>query len=147
MDHLNLIGVIADTHGRLDPRIPEWFAAADVILHAGDIGPAEILDELAAVAPVVAVLGNNDFLGHLRELERRQYNGHRFYLCHILPKRLPDAADWLIFGHTHRPHDEIRQGVRLFNPGSAGLANKGAPRSIALLRWNGEAWEPELRVL
>lgn len=144
---MKTIGVIADTHDHLDPRIPDWFQGADAILHAGDIGRRELLDKLHAVAPVVAVLGNTDCIGDLLGVEKREFNGHRFHITHILPKRLPTDTDWIVFGHTHVPRNEIRNGVRLFNPGSASLPTKGAPCSVALLRWDGADWIPELRLL
>ncbi len=144
---LQRIGVIADTHDRFDPRIPELFAGVDRILHAGDICGQWVLDELYALAPVTVVLGNNDCLSGLREVERPVLNGVRFHMVHIPPRRPPAHADWLVFGHTHVPMDTAREGVRWFNPGSAGMANKGAPRSVAVLHWRGGAWEPELTVL
>ena len=64
------------------------------------------------------------------DLER---GGERFHLIHILPRRIMSTSDWLLFGHTHRPADEMHNGVHLFNPGSAGRANKGAPLSVGFL--------------
>jgi len=144
---MHRIGVISDTHNRLDSKVLDIFCGVDLILHAGDVCKTEILEKLGTVAPVVAVLGNNDSLPSLRIKERRELNGVRFEIIHIFPPRIPDDTDWLIFGHTHVPCDETVKGVRLFNPGSAGLANKGAPRSVALLTWDGNKWESEFTLL
>jgi putative phosphoesterase len=128
------IGVIADTHDQWIPRIAELFRHVDEIWHLGDVCKEPILDELRAINPrLTVVLGNNDFNLHLPvslDLERA---GERFHLIHILPRRMPPAGNWLLFGHTHRPADERHQGVHLFNPGSAGRANKGAPLSVGFL--------------
>jgi putative phosphoesterase len=128
------IGVIADTHDRWVPRVAELFADVDEIWHLGDVCLEPVLDELRAINDRLSVvLGNNDFA--LRspltlDLERC---GERFHLIHILPTRMPPKCDWLLYGHTHRPADEMHQGVHLFNPGSAGRANKGSPLSVGFL--------------
>ncbi len=128
------IGVIADTHDRWIPRVAELFKDVDEIWHLGDVCREPILDELRAINPKLkAVLGNNDFdldLPVSLDLER---GGERFHLIHILPRRISHESDWLLFGHTHRPADEMHHGVHLFNPGSAGRANKGAPVSVGFL--------------
>jgi len=128
------IGVIADTHDRWLPRVEELFRNVNEIWHLGDVCKEPILDELRAINPkLTVVLGNNDFdltSPMTLDLERA---GERFHLVHILPRRMPPETDWLLFGHTHRPTDEMHHGVRLFNPGSAGRANKGAPVSVGFL--------------
>jgi len=133
------IGVIADTHDRWLPKVAELFKDVDEIWHLGDVCQQPILDELRVINPRLSVvLGNNDFdldSPLILDLER---GGERFHLIHILPRRMPPHADWLLFGHTHRPADEIHHKVHLFNPGSAGRANKGAPVSVGFLaRENG----------
>jgi putative phosphoesterase len=128
------IGVIADTHDRWMPRVAELFQDVDEIWHLGDVCDVSILDELRAInSKLTVVLGNNDF--NLEspvslDLERA---GERFHLIHILPRRILSSTDWLLFGHTHRPADEMHNSVHLFNPGSAGRANKGAPLSVGFL--------------
>ncbi len=139
--------MIADTHNVYDERIDLLFAGADLIFHAGDICKESILDPLRTLAPLVTVLGNNDMLTGYKEIERRECNGVRFFMTHILPYKLPTDCDWLIFGHTHVPENRMHQGLLLFNPGSAGKGNKGAPRSVATLHWRNGAWEPELHIL
>jgi len=128
------IGVLADTHNRWLPRVAELFKKVDEIWHLGDVCDESILDQLRALNPnLTVVLGNNDLtLDYPLTLDLARA-GERFHLVHIPPRRMPPASDWLLFGHTHRPADEIHNGLHLFNPGSAGLANKGAPLSVGFL--------------
>lgn len=129
------IGIIADTHDRLPPRVAELFRDVDEIWHLGDVCHEPILDELRAINPkLTVVLGNNDFdLDYpiSLDLERAE---EKFHLIHILPRRIYAGSDWLLYGHTHRPDDEIHNGTHLFNPGSAGRATKGAPLSVGFLK-------------
>ena len=137
------IGVISDTHGLFDERIPELFAGVDHIFHAGDIGDPEILDRLGAMAPLTAVAGNIDGFrcGEAGEVAQVTLGGLRFYLTHILDR--PDApraevvralerepADVVVFGHSHLPHDEHIGGTWFFNPASAGPRRFDYPRSV-----------------
>jgi len=128
------IGVIADTHDKWIPQLAELFQDVDEIWHLGDVCQEPILDELRAInSRLTVVLGNNDFtLDSPLDLNLKR-GDERFHLVHILPKRISTDTDWLLFGHTHRPLDEIHNGVHLFNPGSAGRANKGAPLSVGFL--------------
>ena len=143
------IGVIADTHDRWHPSVPKLFEDVDEIWHLGDVCREPILDELRALnSKLTVVLGNNDHELdsplHLN-LER---GGERFHLIHILPRRMPPDCDWLLYGHTHLPTDEVHQGIHLFNPGSAGRANKGAPVSIGfLIREKGKKFRAEVTLL
>ena len=141
------IGVISDTHGRLDSRVLEEFRGVNRILHAGDVGSEEVLLELSAVAPVIAVRGNVDgfpLSTRLREAETVELEGIRFLIVHEVGRPespLPEvrklldrhAPDLVIFGHTHVPCDAVAGGVRFFNPGSAGPPRFGRPRTIALM--------------
>ncbi len=128
------IGVIADTHDRWIPRVAELFRDVDEIWHLGDVCAESILDELRAInSKLQVVLGNNDFSLDSPVTLDLERGGERFHLIHILPRRIPPGSDWLLFGHTHRPADEMHHNVHLFNPGSAGRANKGAPVSVGFL--------------
>ncbi len=140
------IGLISDTHGHLDPRIPALFAGVEHILHAGDIGGEALLDELRAIAPVTAVLGNTD--GHLRDhgfrdVERRTLGGKTFLILHAgRPHNLPDdvrrmifdgdKSDVVIFGHTHHPEQIVENGVMFVNPGSASRPRMHQPPTVAI---------------
>jgi putative phosphoesterase len=140
---LKRIGIISDTHNFLDSQVMDIFAGCDLILHAGDVCREGILEQLRNVAPVTIVQGNNDFFPNYPDSVSMTLNNVRFTMVHILPQRLPQDCDWLIFGHTHRPDDRLVEGVRLFNPGTAGKANKGAPRQVTLLSWKDNKWEPQ----
>jgi putative phosphoesterase len=142
------IGVIADTHDRWIPRVAELFKNVDEIWHLGDVCQEPILDELRAInSNLTVVLGNNDFeLTSPVTVDLDRY-GEKFRLIHILPRRLPEIG-WLLFGHTHRPDDELHHGIHLFNPGSAGRANKGAPLSVGfLIREKGRKFRSEVILL
>ena len=143
------IGIIADTHDRWLPRVAELFRDVNEIWHLGDVCHEPILDELRGINPkLTVILGNNDFgLDYPATLDLERC-GERFHLVHILPRRAPPSTDWLLFGHTHRPADEMHHGVHLFNPGSAGLANKGAPKSVGfLIREKGQKFRGEKMLL
>jgi len=143
------IGVISDTHNRLIPQVAELFGGVDEIWHLGDVCDELILDELRAINPrLTVVLGNNDSaLSYPVSLDLER-GGERFHLIHILPRHMPHGANWLLFGHTHRPANEIHHNIHLFNPGSAGLANKGAPLSVGFLtRENGGKFHAEIVLL
>jgi len=128
------IGVLSDTHDQWIPRVAELFQDVDEIWHLGDVCHEPILDELRAINPkLTVVLGNNDFSLDSPLSLNLERGGERFRLIHILPRPIPTDTDWLLFGHTHRAADEVHRGVHLFNPGSAGLANKGAPKSVGFL--------------
>ncbi|WP_093288341.1 metallophosphoesterase family protein [Verrucomicrobium sp. GAS474] len=144
------IGLIADTHGRFHPKIPALFAPVDEIWHLGDVCEEAILDELRQINPnLLVVRGNNDWdldaYPLTLDLER---GGEAFHLVHIPPgqRTMPQGAGWVLHGHTHVPRDERNPGGRrVYNPGSAGLANKGAPLSLAILeKAPGDFFRPHL---
>ncbi len=137
------IGIISDTHGFFDPKIPALFAGVEHILHGGDIGPPAIIRELERIAPVTAVLGNNDFSPEFQEFEQVEVGGFRFLLHHIVnPNELSGAIRQqleqarphaVIFGHTHKSFSAMKNGVLFLNPGYAGKPRFAAGRSIAVL--------------
>ncbi|MCI0566903.1 MAG: metallophosphatase family protein [Acidobacteria bacterium] len=141
------IGILSDTHGRLDSIILEIFQGVDRILHAGDIGGEEMLAELSCVAPVTAVHGNTDgfsLVSTLKASEILEFQPERIVLTHQIghPERLsPEASELLkefrptlvVFGHTHAPFDRVVGGVRFLNPGAAGPRRFSLPRTVALL--------------
>lgn len=140
------LGIIADTHGLLRPEVFEVFAGVDRILHAGDIGPPELLTELEAIAPVTAVFGNTDGFD-VRELVPEivevRIEGFDFLLLHghqlgaPTPEKLNRAypgAEVIIFGHTHRPLLTIvDQVVTVMNPGGAGARRFDLPASVGIM--------------
>jgi putative phosphoesterase len=143
-----LIGVISDTHGHLRTEAAEALKGADLIIHAGDIGKAEVLEELGKIAPVHAVRGNMD--GHwalgLPETEVVEIGDFLLYVLHDV-FRLdldPAAAGFVavINGHTHTAAIENRKGVLYLNPGSA--ASFKSPATLALLRIRGNSLQAEV---
>lgn len=143
------IGVIADTHDRWMPQIEKLFQDVDEIWHLGDVCQESILDTLRGINPrLTVVLGNNDISLDSPLTANLSRDGERFHLIHILPRVMPQRTDWLLYGHTHRPTDEMHEGIRLFNPGSAGRANKGAPLSVGFLtREPGKKFRAEVVLL
>ena len=147
------VGVLSDTHGRLDQKIADLFRAVDHIVHAGDIGGEWILAELERIAPVTAVAGNIDGFqcGEAGEEAMVELGGDRIYVRHILgsPNRLEPAAAAaiarvrpavVVFGHSHLPHAERRDGILFFNPASAGPRRFDYPISIGILEREGKQW-------
>jgi putative phosphoesterase len=121
------VGLISDTHGLLRPEARDFLRGSDCIVHAGDICDPQVLEELAALAPVTAVRGNNDhgsWAERLRDTEILQVGAIRLYAIHDLSLLdiEPGAAGIrvVISGHSHKPHVEERNGVLFVNPGSAG---------------------------
>jgi putative phosphoesterase len=137
------IGVISDTHNFFDPQIPELFKGVDHILHAGDIGLPWIIMELEQIAPVTVVLGNNDTGLSYKETEFVKLGRRKFLVHHIVDVHRPsetlrrrinrERPDVVVFGHSHKPFNEIVNGVHFFNPGYAGKPWFGDPRSVAVL--------------
>jgi putative phosphoesterase len=138
------IGVISDTHGLVRPEVARIFQGVDHILHAGDVGGGHVLAALRAIAPVTAVGGNNDDGTDGTDIVRVTVGGWRTLLTHILPR--PDAprrevvaslrrepADLVVFGHSHLPHDEVIDGVRFFNPASAGPRRFDYPIAVGII--------------
>ena len=141
------IGVISDTHGVFDPKIPDLFADVDHILHGGDVGTSLILHHLENLAPTTAVLGNVDAGLPLKETEVVELAGRKFLLHHIVNPHALDRAlkeriervkpAVVVFGHTHKPFCEKIGEVLFLNPGSAGRARFSLPRCVAILDVNG----------
>jgi uncharacterized protein len=132
------IGVISDTHGLLRPEAVDALRGSELIIHAGDVGAADILDELRSLAPVVAVRGNVDEERWARTLPRTktvQFEGHTIYVLHILDNLDLEPAQAgisaVVYGHSHKPSVDDRGGVLYLNPGSAGPRRFKLPISIA----------------
>jgi putative phosphoesterase len=155
------IGVISDTHAYFDPRLPEMLAGVDAILHGGDVGSQEVLDELGKIAKVHAIGGNVD-TGELNlppSLKVR-FDNVQVEVLHQLPfpqseleawsdgellgKMQPERRDAflktfdevtrvVIFGHSHKPCLLTMGHKLLFNPGSAGQQRFSLPRCFGFL--------------
>jgi len=145
------IGVISDTHGLLRLEAIEALRGSELIVHAGDIGGPQVLDGLRALAPVVAVRGNNDrdaWGSALRATEVVEVGDVHLYVLHDLHELDldPRAAGFraVISGHSHRPLSEERKGVLYLNPGSAGPRRFNLPIAVAILRVAGTSLSAEI---
>ncbi len=135
-----IIGVISDTHGTLPPPVNDIFSDVDLIIHAGDIGGMNILDELESIAPVVAVRGNMDmdeWSFGFNAMEKVKACGVLLYVLHDLHKfrRMNPTTGFnaVISGHTHCPSAERHNEVLYLNPGSATQPRHSTAPSVALL--------------
>jgi len=134
------IGLISDTHGLLRPEASSFLRGCDHIVHAGDIGSPEILEELSAIAPTTAVRGNNDkgqWAEALAETELLQLGTVCLYVLHDLSQLAidPQAAGVgvVVSGHSHQPVMRERNGVLCVNPGSAGPRRFKLPIAVGEL--------------
>ena len=132
------IGVISDTHGLLRPEAIAALEGCDRIIHAGDVGSADVLAQLRNIAPTIAVRGNVDhgsWASALRRSRVVEFEGHTIYVIHILDEiglePPPAGASAVVFGHSHKPSIEDRSGVLYLNPGSAGPRRFKLPVSVA----------------
>jgi uncharacterized protein len=142
-DDVHVVGLISDTHGLLRAGVHEAFIGVDLILHAGDVGGDDILDELSLIAPVAAVYGNTDPAGNPRLETRivREIGGLTIHVQHghesgrltadALLERF--AADILVYGHTHKQSVTRREGRLVINPGAAGPRRFHLMPSVARL--------------
>jgi len=147
----HLIGVISDTHGLLRPEAVSALAGVELIIHAGDIGNPQILEALTRIAPVHAVRGNTDRgdwaadLSHTRVVEVGGvliYVLHELFTLDLNPAAAGFAA--VIFGHSHSPHMERKNGVLYLNPGSAGPRRFTLPVTLGLMQVQGASLNTQL---
>ena len=141
------MGVISDTHGLLHTAAIEAFKGADLIIHAGDVGKPNIIEDLQAIAPVETVRGNMDMDDWAHKLPETKlievgsillYVIHDVYKIDIKPAKA--GVDAVIHGHTHKPSSiEDHNGVLFLNPGSATHPRFNNPASVALLHVNGKS--------
>ena len=140
------VGVISDTHGLLRPEVFEVFEKVDYILHAGDVGEAQILVELEALAPVTAVYGNADppdLRARVPQVAHLELDGfdivvtHGDQFGHPTPAKLHEAfprAEIIVYGHTHKPLLElVDKTVTVMNPGGAGAARFHLKPSVGIM--------------
>ncbi len=135
-----ILGVISDTHGLLRPEALAALRGVDRIIHAGDIGGPELLASLGALAPVVAVRGNNNrgtWAEAVSTTEVVDVDGTLVYVIHDVGMLDLDPAAGgfrvVVAGHSHRPGQQERNGVLWFNPGSAGPRRFKLPVTVGRL--------------
>ena len=144
MAFAHTIGLISDTHGLVRADVHEALAGVELILHAGDVGGDDILDELAMIAPVRAVSGNTDSPGNprLADAVEVEIGGLRIHVSHgheigpLTPAQLLAVydADVIVYGHTHRQLVTAANGRWVVNPGAAGPRRFSIVPSVARLR-------------
>ncbi len=134
------VGVISDTHGLLRPEAVAALQGSDYIIHAGDVGDPQILDKLAAIAPLTAVRGNVDHGAWAQKIPATnalEVGRVAIYVLHSLQELdlKPEAAKFaaVVHGHSHVPKQELKNGVLYFNPGSAGPKRFRLPVSVGRL--------------
>ncbi len=135
-----IIGIISDTHGLVRPEAIEVLQDSDLLIHAGDIGSPDVLEALRSIAPVYAVRGNNDreeWAQNIPLTEQISFCDHILYVIHEIAQLDLDShvADFsaVIYGHSHKPVAEKRDGVLYLNPGSAGRKRFKLPVTVARL--------------
>ena len=148
------IGLISDTHGLMRPDALRALACSELILHAGDVGKPEILEALREIAPVIAIRGNVDveaWAERLPETEIVKTEAATIYMIHDVNQLdlKPEAAgiQIVLSGHSHKPSDTVRNGVRYINPGSAGPRRFSLPISLARFDLSKKPWAFELVAL
>lgn len=146
-----ILGVISDTHGLLRPEAFEALRGSAHIIHAGDVGDPAILDRLRTIAPVSAVRGNVDTASWARALplvEVVELAGRSVYVLHqhehldLDPRAAGMAA--VLYGHSHKPSIEARDGVLFLNPGSAGPRRFSLPVTVARVSITASGLEPSI---
>ena len=140
------IGIISDTHGHVPNAVHDALAGADHILHAGDVGPMEVIAELESIAPVNAVVGNTDYSIQLPQTHVQSFVSQKFLVHHIVDLPVPsqlvrvamadEQPNVVVFGHTHMPYNEHHDGVLFLNPGSASNPRGDSAPSVAIVECN-----------
>jgi len=149
-----LIGLVSDTHGLVRPELHTVLAGVELILHAGDVGGHDVLDELGLIAPVLAVYGNTDMPGdpRLAAAIDQTFDDVTVHVSHghevgsPTPEKLLARypAQVIVYGHTHRQLISHADGRLAVNPGAAGARRFKLEPSVALLRLEGDRVAVEL---
>lgn len=149
-----LVGIISDTHGLLRPEAVDVLQGSELVIHAGDIGSANVVERLLEIAPVVAIRGNVDtgeWAARFPEDEVIRVQDKLFYVLHNLNEidLDPVAAgfDVVISGHSHKPLINKKDGVLYVNPGSAGPRRFKLPVAVAMLRVTSEDIQAHIQEL
>ncbi|KMY03848.1 metallophosphoesterase [Pseudomonas syringae KCTC 12500] len=145
------VGVISDTHGLLRPEAIAALQGCAQIIHAGDIGSQDIVEQLTAIAPLHIVRGNNDmdadWAKPIADHLRFDIDGWQVLLVHDIadvPALVDDSVKLVVTGHSHKPLIDWRGDTLYLNPGSAGRRRFKLPVTLALLEVSPDAIEPSL---
>lgn len=145
------IGVISDTHGLLREEVLEILRDCDCIFHGGGINNQGVLDALGKIAPVYVVRGNNDreWAEQLPHDLTVRMEGRKIFMVHNRREieNLPEDADIVIFGHSHKYFEQVIDGRLWLNPGSCGKRRFGQEISLAVLTVDGKDYQVRKIVL
>jgi putative phosphoesterase len=147
------VGILADTHGLLRPRVLELLDGCERILHAGDVGDGAVLAQLSQLAPVSAVRGNVDRSRELASLPDSiagELAGLPFRMTHRredVEPGWPAELRLIVYGHSHRPEVGWQGRCLLLNPGACGPRRFHLPLTVALVTVAGERLLPEIRAV
>lgn len=137
------LGIISDTHNVLKDEILTYLKDCDYIIHAGDVGEQFIIDQLSILAKTFIVRGNNDKGDWGRQLPdylEIELDNILIYVVHDqkdIPKQL-EHVDLVIYGHSHKYHEEVRDGVIFLNPGGCGRRRFSLPLTMAVIELTGD---------
>lgn len=135
------LGVISDTHNVLKDEVLKYLKGCDYIIHAGDVCEERIVEQLNTIAKTFVIKGNND-KGHwgsqLPDYLEIELDGVLIYVVHDqkdIPKTL-EQVNLVIYGHSHKYHEEIRDGIMFLNPGGCGKRRFSLPLTMAIVETN-----------
>ncbi len=137
------LGIISDTHNVLKDEVLTYLKDCDYIIHAGDVGEQSIIDQLNILAKTFIVRGNNDkgdWGSQLPDYLEIELDNILIYVVHDqkdIPKQL-EHVDLVIYGHSHKYHEEIRDGIIFLNPGGCGRRRFSLPLTMAVVELTGD---------
>ena len=137
------LGVISDTHNVLKDEVLTYLKDCDYIIHAGDVAQQSIIDQLNILAKTFIVRGNNDkgdWGSQLPDYLEIELDNILIYVVHDqkdIPKQLEDV-DLVIYGHSHKYHEEVRDGITFLNPGGCGRRRFSLPLTMAVVELTGD---------
>jgi putative phosphoesterase len=146
-----LVGIISDTHGLVRPEAVRALKGSELLIHAGDIGNPQMIEQLHEIAPTFVVRGNNDrgaWAADLPVTQVVEVGELLFYVLHEISQLDVDPAvagfAAVVSGHSHQPSIQFRDGVLYLNPGSAGPRRFSLPVAVARVHVSGRQMRPEI---
>jgi uncharacterized protein len=146
-----LVGIISDTHGLVRLEAVRALKGSELLIHAGDIGNPQVIEQLHEIAPTFVVRGNNDrgaWAADLPVTQVVEVGELLFYVLHEISQLDVDPAiagfAAVVSGHSHQPSIQFRDGVLYLNPGSAGPRRFSLPVAVARVHVSGSQMRPEI---
>jgi putative phosphoesterase len=146
-----LVGIISDTHGLVRLEAVRALKGSELLIHAGDIGNPQVIEQLHEIAPTFVVRGNNDrgaWAADLPVTQVVEVGELLFYVLHEISQLDVDPAiagfAAVVSGHSHQPSIQFRGGVLYLNPGSAGPRRFSLPVAVARVHVSGRQMRPEI---